>query len=293
MVLNNNDGTLPRDNISPPQFSSPSNTSSSELLPRPVLPGLEQTIDRPQSFHENGPTSHGPNGGTITSIAQPEPPMQWNSFDNPAATASQTLIVDHNYLNNKEGGSISYVPGDQMITNPFPTNIPTFTADAGMFVGYQNAWDPNNISLNNPQMMQPQGFSNNGLYSVDAYPPLDMAGNNHPPFGFEVPMASLMADNTHPPFGFEMPMVPLMAGNNSPLFGSKLPTALPLPAARTFCTLCPASFTRASDYPRHWDSMHLGIKHHCFYLGCGNNRGNGYCRAEKLKTHRQRVHGLP
>jgi hypothetical protein len=61
---------------------------------------------------------------------------------------------------------------------------------------------------------------------------------------------------------------------------------------RTPCPLCPQTFTRPSDLTRHYTSVHLGIKHHCFYPGCDNNRGNGYCRAEKLRTHQRERHGI-
>ncbi|KAE9367877.1 hypothetical protein N431DRAFT_561734 [Stipitochalara longipes BDJ] len=61
---------------------------------------------------------------------------------------------------------------------------------------------------------------------------------------------------------------------------------------RTPCSLCPLTFTRQSDLDRHYTSVHLGIKHHCFYPGCSNNRGNGYCRLEKLRTHQREKHGF-
>ena len=61
---------------------------------------------------------------------------------------------------------------------------------------------------------------------------------------------------------------------------------------RTPCHLCPQTFARHSDLARHYASVHLGIKHHCFYPGCANNRGNGYCRLEKLRTHQREKHGV-
>jgi hypothetical protein len=53
---------------------------------------------------------------------------------------------------------------------------------------------------------------------------------------------------------------------------------------------CPSCF-ESSDLDRHYQSVHLQIKHHCFWPGCHNNRGKGYCRLEKLKTHQREKHG--
>lgn len=74
-----------------------------------------------------------------------------------------------------------------------------------------------------------------------------------------------------------------------PTFGS-IPLAMPH-VQRTPCNWCMESFTRAADLQRHVESVHLGIKHHCFWPGCHNNRGKGYCRAEKLRTHQRQKHG--
>jgi hypothetical protein len=57
------------------------------------------------------------------------------------------------------------------------------------------------------------------------------------------------------------------------------------------CPSCFESFTRTSDLDRHYQSVHLQIKYHCFWPGCHNNRGKGYCRLEKLKTHQREKHG--
>lgn len=71
-----------------------------------------------------------------------------------------------------------------------------------------------------------------------------------------------------------------------------IPFGYPIPQ-RTPCAwpMCSESFARQSDLQRHMDSVHLGIKHHCFWPGCSNNRGNGYCRLEKLRTHQKQKHG--
>ena len=61
---------------------------------------------------------------------------------------------------------------------------------------------------------------------------------------------------------------------------------------RTPCSLCFETFARQSDLQRHWQSVHLGIKYHCYWPGCLNNRGKGYCRVEKLRTHQREKHGF-
>jgi hypothetical protein len=61
---------------------------------------------------------------------------------------------------------------------------------------------------------------------------------------------------------------------------------------RTLCSFCTETFARPSDLDRHWQSVHLGIKYHCFRPGCPNNRGKGYCRLEKLRTHQREKHGF-
>jgi hypothetical protein len=58
-----------------------------------------------------------------------------------------------------------------------------------------------------------------------------------------------------------------------------------------WATGCTESFKRLSDLRRHWQAVHLRIRYHCFAIGCKNNRGNGYCRFEKLKTHQREKHG--
>jgi hypothetical protein len=54
---------------------------------------------------------------------------------------------------------------------------------------------------------------------------------------------------------------------------------------------CNESFTRLSDLERHWQSVHLEIKYHCYWIGCHDNHGKGYCRLEKLKAHQKDKHG--
>jgi hypothetical protein len=56
------------------------------------------------------------------------------------------------------------------------------------------------------------------------------------------------------------------------------------------CPSCKFSFARLSDLQRHFDNLHLHIRHHCRVPGCGNNRGRGYCRVEKLRLHLKNTH---
>ncbi|KAH7348757.1 hypothetical protein BKA65DRAFT_584620 [Rhexocercosporidium sp. MPI-PUGE-AT-0058] len=149
--------------------------------------------------------------------------------------------------------SISSAVDFQMTPNIFPANVPTFN-DASMALGYFNAGDGTNMYLNTPWINYPQ-VVNNDLPIMTNYSP--------------------WSTETHH-LNLGLPMLP----------------AIQAPRAPTFCTLCPASFTRPSDFQRHHESVRLGIKHHCFWPRCSNNRGNGYCRAEKLRTHQRKVHGL-
>jgi hypothetical protein len=61
---------------------------------------------------------------------------------------------------------------------------------------------------------------------------------------------------------------------------------------RVCCSQCSESFTRIADLERHYQNIHLRIRHHCFWPGCGNNRGKGYIRMEKLRRHQQEMHGF-
>ena len=55
---------------------------------------------------------------------------------------------------------------------------------------------------------------------------------------------------------------------------------------------CTKTFTRAADLDRHVLNVHNRVGHHCQVLGCNNNKGNGYCRPDKLKDHMWKKHGL-
>jgi hypothetical protein len=67
-----------------------------------------------------------------------------------------------------------------------------------------------------------------------------------------------------------------------------------LPRPRIYCAwpLCMESFARPGDLERHRQSVHLGIKHHCFWPGCHNNHGKGYVRCDKLRAHQKEKHGF-
>ncbi|CZR65162.1 uncharacterized protein PAC_15062 [Phialocephala subalpina] len=62
--------------------------------------------------------------------------------------------------------------------------------------------------------------------------------------------------------------------------------------ARLRCRLpgCNKVFGRLSDLERHWQSVHLGLRHHCHVRGCPNNKGKGYSRLDKLKDHLRKGH---
>jgi hypothetical protein len=66
------------------------------------------------------------------------------------------------------------------------------------------------------------------------------------------------------------------------------------PRPRIYCAwpLCMESFARPGDLERHRQSVHLGIKHHCFWPGCHNNHGRGYVRCDKLRAHQKEKHGF-
>ncbi|KAH8819318.1 hypothetical protein F5884DRAFT_743733 [Xylogone sp. PMI_703] len=63
---------------------------------------------------------------------------------------------------------------------------------------------------------------------------------------------------------------------------------------RTPCSWegCQETFTRSSDLDRHIQSVHLRIRYHYFWPECPNNKGEGYCRLEKLRAHQKKVHGV-
>lgn len=69
----------------------------------------------------------------------------------------------------------------------------------------------------------------------------------------------------------------------------------PLGSKRSFCLWdgCHKEFKRASDLDRHVQSIHLGIHSNCRIIGCSNNRGRGFSRADKLRDHEKKLHSMP
>jgi hypothetical protein len=67
-----------------------------------------------------------------------------------------------------------------------------------------------------------------------------------------------------------------------------------LPLERTSCVYdgCLKTFTRTSDLDRHVLNVHNRVGHHCQVPACSNNKGNGYCRPDKLKEHMWKKHRL-
>lgn len=66
------------------------------------------------------------------------------------------------------------------------------------------------------------------------------------------------------------------------------------PSEKILCIYggCAKTFTRTADLDRHVLNVHNRVGHHCQVPGCSNNKGNGYCRPDKLKEHMWKKHGL-
>lgn len=120
---------------------------------------------------------------------------------------------------------------------------------------------------------------NNDVFSGSVGAPLIQVNGNvmEPPYGVNAGTSSLI----HPA------IQPIINTTSFP-FGPVNPIQQRRPCPWTGCS---ESFVRSSDVRRHWDSVHLGIKHHCSSIGCPNNGGKGYCRLEKLRTHQRQKHG--
>ncbi|KAH6668890.1 hypothetical protein B0J14DRAFT_703717 [Halenospora varia] len=183
--------------------------------------------------------------------------------------------------------------------NPFEESSSANKADAGVsgFNGFsmhsiagnfpQTETDSFNISINDPSascMAQEEmaTFGNPYIYSHDATF-LDNALDND----FAIPMMCTWEETCR---------VLLTRFNNRLVLSTLMPQPAQLATMgkpRTGCTWygCNESFARHTDLDRHVQAVHYGIKHHCTWLGCGNNRGKGYCRLEKLRTHRKEKHG--
>ena len=64
-------------------------------------------------------------------------------------------------------------------------------------------------------------------------------------------------------------------------------------ATRTQCPNCTQSFARATDLPRHQNSVHgqAARAHLCPIAGCRYSQGRGYSRADKVIEHLWKKHG--
>lgn len=134
--------------------------------------------------------------------------------------------------------------------------------------------------------------ANQAMAQMPIYNPGAFHGGSNPIFQSDMQsQQSILVYSDGPGFPGEYPQsFPNLSLPMNPLpqsgFGSNQ-----VPFQRQSCPSCFESFTRTSDLDRHYQSVHLQIKHHCFWPGCHNNRGKGYCRLEKLKTHQREKHG--
>jgi hypothetical protein len=178
-------------------------------------------------------------------------------------------------------------PGfDQSQTNGGVSSFGGQSMDGGFLAG--NVLPPN---FNN-QEGDSYPFANQAMTQIPMYDPVAFHGGSDrlSPGGMQsfpsMPMYSNGPDfpgvYQQPFSNISLPMNPLPQSG----FGSNQ-----VPFQRQPCPSCFESFTRTSDLDRHYQSVHLQIKYHCFWPGCHNNRGKGYCRLEKLKTHQREKHG--
>lgn len=156
-----------------------------------------------------------------------------------------------------------------------------------------------------PLHLSVQTLANSGMAAYSASPVLTMgysmrdtmfqlSQNN---WGYDLALANPQGFQNQPslmdliPSPMQQPNQPQIIQSQTMPNVPSIPVTLPV-VQRPPCTWCMESFTRASDLQRHIESVHLGIKYHCFWIGCHNNRGKGYCRAEKLRTHQRQKHGF-
>jgi hypothetical protein len=203
---------------------------------------------------------------------------------------------------------------------PLPTNessLPLYPGMAGLppfeDVPPTNSFPGVNQDHTNEGVLSFDDQSMDGFMAKSLLPPhLDNQGGNGYPLaneaGAQIPMHALGDTEQR----FQSGMQPLQSIPNYPnglglsgMYPQPFPN-VPLPMnpltqtgfgsnqvqfQRRPCPSCFESFTRTSDLERHYQSIHLGIKYDCFWPGCHNNRGKGYCRLEKLKTHQREKHG--
>jgi hypothetical protein len=181
---------------------------------------------------------------------------------------------------------------DETFVSPQPDLLDDFltmdvTQDVELSLG-SKAWEEETLS---------QSLVNDSLSVPQSSPGLAFGPSSYPTSPPRQTYVETAAQNN---MGFQSPplMPPQMmmqphVFSNMIFGGTTLYLPINVPATRrTPCTHCTETFARPSDLDRHWQSVHLGIKHHCFWLGCPNNRGKGYCRLEKLRTHQRKKHGF-
>jgi hypothetical protein len=183
------------------------------------------------------------------------------------------------------------VSSQATLLNDLPSIDP---AHQTQFPAVQNAWVEEtlpqssiNSSLNVPGISYDPAIATSGAFIWSPQQTLaSPAAQNFT--GFYSPSLMPPRNNIHNPSLIQPQLfhTPLPSG---PSFNPPPP----IPPQRTPCPLCTETFARPSDLNRHFQSVHLGIKYHCdYWLGCPNNRGKGYCRLEKLRTHQREKHGF-
>ncbi|KAL2064041.1 hypothetical protein VTL71DRAFT_4535 [Oculimacula yallundae] len=200
--------------------------------------------------------SHETHSSVSNDIAVAKSVENWYSLELPVGTTSQNVNDDHSNSMDITGNIFVPIQGQHTVPS-IGSTIFQNDSNVGMAMADLAPWD------------LATGTLNGSIAMYDSVP-----GN-----GFQA-----IAED--PLLGFNSGAVNV--GASIPL----LPGPVRMQGAPTICAYCPATFTRASDYPRHYRLKHLGIRYHCYQSGCVNNRGKGYCRAEKLKTHLWKVHGL-
>ncbi len=174
---------------------------------------------------------------------------------------------------NPNGENLSFHNTDAFATDfSLPTAFPMPT-DQGIlmipsFTGPMSNFNEGNVNFNNAS-----------IFGMDPYFPLAVP----------MPMDQDLSAISYLPWEPNQTIQPGL-----PAVGSSFLPFTPPGPRRTACPWagCMESFVRQSDLRRHHEAVHLGIKYNCMFPGCANNRGTGYCRLEKLRTHQREKHGI-
>jgi hypothetical protein len=269
-----------------------------------LLIGITETLSFPQA----GACGSSSTAHSGISVNRNDPDVgssiHWAAFE-PTGTVPQQL------MNSGPGilqGAESFNNSGTIPDAPFvPEDSPYYNASVlvGSHVGQDAIQPADNVQQEHEHYL-------NGMEDADrhAVPGFDDFSNHLAPTGMQLIATSQNGPSEFTSAGLE----PLASFNNDP--NNFAPTGLPtFPACtsdmnnfvgftnapfanvappRNYCewSLCMESFTRVSDLERHIQSVHLGIKWHCDWFDCGNNRGNGYCRLEKLRRHQKEKHGF-